>query len=82
MVSSQASDAAQNLVDAVNKGEITGWDIAASVLVIVASIPLARVAAAAVSRACDGRASRPTMPPPTSDGWQNGSSTSPALRWR
>jgi small-conductance mechanosensitive channel len=51
MLSSEASDTAQNLVDSVNKGDITGWDVAGAVLVIVASIPLARVAAAAVRRA-------------------------------
>jgi len=51
MLSSETSDAAQNLVDSVNQGEITGWDVAAAIIVVVVSIPLARLAAAAVKRA-------------------------------
>jgi len=51
IVASEASDAAQSLVDSLNQGEITGWDVAAAILVVVASIPLSRVAAAAVRRA-------------------------------
>jgi small-conductance mechanosensitive channel len=51
IVSSEASDAAQSLADSLNQGEITGWDLVAAVLVLVASLPLARLAAATVRRA-------------------------------
>ncbi len=53
MVSNSASDAAQSVVDALNKGSVTGWDLLAAVVVIVVSVPLARLAAAAVRRAFD-----------------------------
>ena len=51
MLSSEASDAAQSVVDSLNKGEITGWDAAAAAVVVVVSIPLSRLAATAVKRA-------------------------------
>ena len=51
MLSSEASDAAQSVVDSLNKGEITGWDAAAAAFVVVVSIPLSRLAASAVKRA-------------------------------
>ena len=51
MLSSEASDAAQSVVDSLNKGEITGWDVAAAAVVVGVSIPLSRLAATAVKRA-------------------------------
>ena len=52
-VESTASDAAQNLADSLNAGSITGWDLAAALLVIVVSIPVARLVAAAIRQAFD-----------------------------
>ena len=51
MLSSEASDAAQSVVDSLNKGEITGWDVAAAAVVVGVSIPLSRLAATTVKRA-------------------------------
>lgn len=52
IVASQASDAAQNVADSLNQGSITGWDVAAAIVVVVVSAPLARIVAAAVRQAC------------------------------
>ena len=46
-----ASDAAQSVADSLNQGSITGWDLMAALIVVVASIPVARVVAAATRRA-------------------------------
>lgn len=46
-----ASDAAQSVADSLNPSSITGWDLVAALIVIVASIPIARLVAAAARRA-------------------------------
>ena len=46
-----ASDAAQSVADSLNQGSITGWDLLAALIVIVASVPIARLVAAAIRRA-------------------------------
>ena len=45
LVANTASDAAQSVADSLNQGALTGWDMVAAAAVVVASIPLARVAA-------------------------------------
>ena len=50
-VENAASDAAQNVADSLNAGNITGWDLLAALLVIVVSVPVARLIAAAIRRA-------------------------------
>ena len=50
-VESAASDAAQNVADSLNAGNITGWDLLAALLVIVVSVPVARLVKAAIRRA-------------------------------
>ena len=52
-VENAASDAAQNVADSLNAGNITGWDLLAALLVIVVSVPVARLVAAAIRRAFD-----------------------------
>jgi small-conductance mechanosensitive channel len=51
LLSNSASDAAQNVADSLNAGNITGWDLLAAVLTIVISVPAARLVAAAIRRA-------------------------------
>lgn len=51
VLSNAASDAAQNIADSLNTGSITGWDLLAALLVIVISVPAARLVAAAIRRA-------------------------------
>jgi small-conductance mechanosensitive channel len=50
-VSADTSDAAENLADALNQGSISGWDVVAAIIVVVLSVPIARLVAAAVRRA-------------------------------
>ena len=50
LLSNGASDAAQNVVDALNEGSLTGWDLLAAAVVAVASVPGARAVAAIVKR--------------------------------
>ena len=50
-VENAASDAAQNVADSLNAGNITGWDLLAALLVIVVSVPVARLVKAAIRRA-------------------------------
>lgn len=50
-VASEASDAAQNVADSLNRGSITGWDLVAALIVIVLSVPIARGVGAAIKRA-------------------------------
>lgn len=51
VVASEASDAAENLADSLNRGSITGWDLLAAVLVIVVSVPIARLVGTAIKQA-------------------------------
>ena len=51
LVANSASDAAKNLLDSLNQSSITGWDLVAAVVVLVLSVPLARLAATAIRRA-------------------------------
>jgi small conductance mechanosensitive channel len=51
IVANSASDAVQNLTDAVTKGNLTGWDLVAVAAVLVLSIPVAHLAARATRRA-------------------------------
>jgi len=50
-MASSASDAAQNVVDSLNQGALTGWDLAAAAIVAIGSIPLAKLAARVSGRA-------------------------------
>jgi len=50
-LSNGASDAAQSLADSLNKGNITGWDVAAAAVAILVCIPLSRLGATTVRRA-------------------------------
>ena len=50
-VENAASDAAQNVADSLNAGNITGWDLLAALFVIVVSVPVARLVKAAIRRA-------------------------------
>ena len=45
MLSNSASDALSNVGDALNTGGVTGWDVFAAALVVVLSLPIARLAA-------------------------------------
>ena len=51
LLSNGASDAAQNIADALNEGSLSGWDVLAAAVVAVASVPIARAVQALVKRA-------------------------------
>ena len=47
----EAADAAKDLADSLNQGSITGWDLVAAAIVVVLSVPLSRLAGAAIRHA-------------------------------